>query len=110
MSTEPERESPEQLNDDAVPVCSGCFSPIDPGTNYCATCGSAVGQHTEYVPFVNIPWQVSGYDRLRQSTWPTNGSVFGRIIGALAALLLAPLLLFAMPFKWLAKRRKAQQR
>jgi hypothetical protein len=109
MSKEVRSDSVEQGADQGVPVCHGCFTPIDPSTNYCAKCGSAVGQHTEYVPFVNIAWLASGYDRLRRSTWSTNGSVFAGVISMFATLLLAPILLYGMLFKWLAERLRARQ-
>jgi hypothetical protein len=109
VSTNAGRESADQPNDDGVPVCRGCFSPIQPGTDYCAKCGSAVGQYTEYVPFVNIPWLASGYDRLRRATWPKAGGVAAQTVGVFAAFLLTPFLLIGVPFKRLAERWKARR-
>ena len=105
MNTETGGGSGTRADDDGIPVCAGCLSPIQPGSNYCAKCGSAVGQYTEYVPFVNIRWQAAGYDRLRRSTWPRSGSVFARVIWIFVTVLLAPILLLGLPFKWLAGRR-----
>jgi hypothetical protein len=96
-------------SDPGTPVCVHCFTLIDPSTSYCAGCGSAVGQYTEYVPFVNIAWQASGYDRLRRSTWPAAGGVVARIVGVFATLLLAPILLLRFGFKQLGRREGDRQ-
>ncbi|MFT7463207.1 MAG: hypothetical protein ACI9EF_001551 [Pseudohongiellaceae bacterium] len=109
MTSEPETALTEQNFDGEVPVCISCFSPVDPATNSCDNCGATVGQHTEYVPFVNISWAATGYDRLRQATLPSSGPVSVRILSVMTAFFLAPLLLLAMPFRWLAGRRKTQQ-
>jgi len=110
MDTEREAEEANLAAGEEVPVCTSCFTPIDPGTNFCSSCGSTVGQHTEYVPFVNISWQADGYDRLRRESWSSRAGAFGQIIQIFITLILAPILLFGLPFKWAAERRKASQR
>lgn len=109
MDAERETETADAPVDEEVPVCVSCFTPIGPGTNSCATCGSTVGQHTEYVPFVNIAWQADGYDRLRRESWASRSGVFGQIAQIFITLFLAPLLLIGLPFKWAAERRKAKE-
>ena len=86
----------------ARPVCPRCFQPFEATVDYCEGCGQAVGRYTEYLPFVNIRWQLAGYDRLWRRIWPWELGRVGRIVGVLIALSLAPFLLLAMPF--LARR------
>ena len=108
MNTEPVVEAADEPTDEEVPVCVSCFTPINPGANSCSSCGSTVGQFTEYVPFVNIPWQADGYDRLRRESWTSRSGVFGQIVQIFVTLFLAPILLIGLPFKWAAQRRKAK--
>ena len=109
MDIEREAKAEDQPADEELPVCASCFTPFDAGTNYCTSCGSTVGQHTEYVPFVNIRWQADGFGRLMRESSASRPGVFGKIIQILVTLLLTPLLLFGLPFKWAAERRKARE-
>lgn len=94
--------------DAGVPVCRQCFAPVEPLTDYCAHCGTSVGQFTEYKPFENIAWQASGFDRLRRATLPTTRSPAGGVVSVLATFFLAPFLLLGLPLRWLAERRLAR--
>ncbi len=93
--------------DDDVPVCASCFTPFEPGTNFCQSCGTTVGQHTEYVPFVNIRWQADGIDRLRLGSWTPQSSVLGRIIQMVVTVALAPVLLLGHAVQWIVRWREA---
>ena len=95
--------------DDGIPVCLGCFTPVEPLASYCARCGRVVGQHTQYVPYTNIAWQAAGYDRLRRAAWPAKGLV-AKLAGVFAAVGLAPFLLLWLPLKGRVARRKAASR
>ena len=87
-----------------VAVCSQCFAPVEPATDYCAGCGTSVGQFTEYVPFVNIPWQATGMDRMRRQGWPWNGTVFGRVVGIAVANFIGPFVLVWRQFRRSGRR------
>ncbi|MSU57662.1 MAG: hypothetical protein EXS35_05690 [Pedosphaera sp.] len=40
--------------DDAVPVCHRCLTPVPPGHWFCETCGCAVGPYNNYMPYLQI--------------------------------------------------------
>ena len=63
---EPVESAEEDLG---TPVCLRCLTPFDPLQHYCTNCGEAVGQLTPYIPFVNIGFSVSIYERLWRRIW-----------------------------------------
>jgi len=91
---------------DAQPVCLRCFEPTKLGVNYCEECGAATGQYTEYLPYVNIAWQVTGYERLLRGVWADpEASLFLRGLRLLAVVALAPVALFVLPWcRWRRSR------
>jgi hypothetical protein len=72
---------------DAVPVCWGCLTPVDPLQHYCHACGTATGQFTPNIPFVNIPFSVSLLDRLWTRIWFPRWESPVRRVGYFALLL-----------------------
>ena len=44
--------------EDSQPLCIQCLTPFEPLEHYCKNCGSAVGNYTMYLPFINIPFEV----------------------------------------------------
>jgi hypothetical protein len=104
-----DHEQVTPADDEEIPVCTSCFSPVEAGTNYCTRCGVAVGQHTEYVPFVNIRWQADGVGRLLKASRAEGAGALPRFLGALARILLTPIIWAGIPFAWLAERREARK-
>ena len=52
-----------------VPVCLRCFTPFDPLQHFCRHCGNTVGQLTPYIPYLNIPFQVSLFSIMWDRVW-----------------------------------------
>lgn len=44
----------EVANDDAVPLCHHCLSPHKSSTDFCPSCGTPVGQYTNWLPFPQL--------------------------------------------------------
>jgi hypothetical protein len=96
---------------DGTPVCIRCFRPVDPLHHYCPHCGEAVGQFTQYIPFVNIRWQVSVWGRMWRQVWSRNVSFLGRLFRLLMIIWNVPiLLLIGLPFKIIQKLKKKLRR
>jgi hypothetical protein len=101
-------------SDDAVPLCWGCLTPVDPRQHYCHRCGTAVGQLTPNLAFVNIPFAVSLIDRLWTRLWFPRWESPARRVFYLLVLLMIGLsmmggwgliLLLSTPFWWHFRRR-----
>lgn len=98
----------ERTDPDATPVCPGCLAPIDPSRHYCKVCGRDTGQFTTYIPYVDIPWMATGFGAVwhklcheTRPRWYTKVGYF-LFIG-----LFAPVMLVALPFVWLNRRKRA---
>ncbi|MDY7109352.1 MAG: hypothetical protein SYC29_12020 [Planctomycetota bacterium] len=96
---------------DGTPLCPGCLTPVDPLQHYCHRCGTAVGQFTPYIPFVNIPFTISLFDRLWTRLWfprwesPGRRALYG--VALLLSSLLWPvlfILLVGVPWMWVYSR------
>jgi len=103
-------------SDDAVPLCWGCLTPVDPRQHYCHRCGTAVGQLTPNLAFVNIPFGVSLVDRLWTRLWfPRWESPSRRAFYLLMLILIGlamaggwpVLFLLSVPLWWRLKRRNS---
>jgi len=97
--------------EDGTPLCPGCLTPVDPLHHYCHRCGTAVGQLTPYIPFVNIPFTCCLFDRLWTRLWfPRWESRVRRAVYAIALLFCAILwpgvliLLVGVPWMWRRSR------
>jgi hypothetical protein len=96
---------------DGTPVCIRCFRPVHPLHHSCPHCGEAVGQFTQYIPFVNLRWQVSVWGRMWQQVWSHNVSFMGRLLRLLMIIWNVPiLLLIGLPFKIIQKSKKKRRR
>jgi hypothetical protein len=92
---------------DGTPVCIRCFRPVHPLNHYCPHCGEAVGQFTQYIPFLNLRWQVSVWVRMWQQVWSRNVSVLGRLFRLFMIIWQFPIvLLVGLPFKIIEKVKK----
>jgi hypothetical protein len=99
----------EAEDPDGTPVCIKCFAPVDPRRHYCAQCGGATGQYTQYVEFVNIRWMANAYGALWQKLWhDPSQSQGGKVVYFMFMLLTAPVMLIGLPFLWLGRRNKAR--
>jgi hypothetical protein len=89
---------------DGTPVCIRCFRPIDPLLHYCPHCGEAVGQLTQYIPFLNLRWQVSVWVRMWKQLWSRNVSFWGRLFRLFMIIWQFPIiLLVGLPYKIVEK-------
>ncbi len=86
-----------RVNDpDAVPVCSHCFQPVSPLDHYCDDCGEAVGQWTAYIPWVNIPYLASFFERLWMRIWWRRDTPLRRRLGYLMVIVLLAAAIFEL--------------
>lgn len=91
----------DEISDQAVPLCLGCMQPVDPYTYYCPNCGEAVNGLTQYIPFVNIRWQVGLYGKLARQLWSKDVSLAGKVFRVFIIIVCMPLLLLLLlPFMW----------
>ncbi|MHC5023096.1 MAG: hypothetical protein ACYTGG_04190 [Planctomycetota bacterium] len=82
---------PDDFWDDATPLCSACLHAFDPLQHYCDNCGTAVGQFTSYIPFVNIPFSYSFFERLWLRLWLPMGDSIARRTSFVIVLLVLTL-------------------
>ena len=76
---------------DAVPVCWGCLTPVDPLQYYCHKCGTATGQLTPTLPYIYIPFMVSLIDRMWTRIWFPRWESGGRRFGYFLIMLVLAL-------------------
>ena len=89
---------------DGTPVCIRCFRPVYPLHYYCPHCGEAVGQFTQYIPFLNLRWQVSVWVRMWHQLWSRNVSFLGRLFRLFMIIWQFPIiLLVGLPVKIIEK-------
>jgi hypothetical protein len=81
-----------------VPVCLGCMEPVDPGAYYCDKCGEASNQLTQYLPFVNIRWQVDVWGRMWRQVRSGEGSIWSRLFRLLVIIWNVPIMLLGLIF------------
>jgi hypothetical protein len=94
-----------------TPVCIRCFRPVHPLHHYCPHCGEAVGQFTQYIPFLNLRWQVSVWSRMWRQLWSRNVSFLGRLFRLFVIIWQFPIiLLVGLPFKIIEKVKKKRHR
>ncbi len=106
MNEPTEHDPDSHADDEARPVCLRCFTPYKPLQHYCETCGETVGQMTPYIPFVNIPFNVSIFSTMWKRTWSDPDTPLRwRAIFVGMFILFAPLLLLGLPFVLIAKLR-----
>jgi hypothetical protein len=101
MESEPtEERDVTKETADGTPVCIRCFKPIDPLSHYCPNCGEATGQLTQYLPFVNIPWQASVWGRMWRQVWSCEISFPGRIFRLFMIIWNVPIMLIGLFFRF----------
>lgn len=106
-SLDADSEHDEDGASEEIPICPECAVPVSKLDYYCPHCGAACGQLTPTLPFVCIPYEVSFYARLWRRVWNPNTGWPMKIVGWLAILLFMPIMLIALPFKWLDRSRPA---
>jgi len=75
------------------PACTKCLAPVaDDSQHYCPECGSAIGEFTPYVPFVNIRFNCSLFATLWHKLKDPEVPIAHKFIPAVVLLLFAPLL------------------
>ena len=84
---------------EGTPVCIKCFKPVDPLAHYCSNCGSATGQFTHYLPFVNIRWQASVWGQAWRQMWSREVSIPGRLFRAIMIVWNVPIMLIGLLFR-----------
>jgi hypothetical protein len=84
---------------EGTPVCIKCFKPVDPLAHYCSNCGSATGQFTHYLPFVNIRWQASVWGQAWRQIWSRDVSIPGRLFRAIMIVWNVPIMLIGLLFR-----------
>jgi hypothetical protein len=109
-SHEPESLAGQQAIADEVPLCLHCLEAVSVLDHYCPHCGEAVGQYTPNIPFVNIGFQVSFWDRLLGRLWEGKEEGRGaRLIALVLIIFAAPIMLAVLPFVVLAKLLSRQK-
>ena len=91
---------------DETPVCINCFNPVDPLAHYCPNCGEATGQFTQYIPFVNIRWQVRVWGKIWRQVFSRDVSIAGRIFRMLMIIWKVPIMLVGLLFIFNKKSKK----
>lgn len=81
-----------------TPLCINCLQPVDPLHYYCPNCGEATGQLTQYIPFVNIPWQITVWGRMWRQVFSRETSIPGRLFRLIMIIWNVPLLLIGLFF------------
>jgi len=79
-----------------APVCLRCMEPVNPLDYYCPNCGEASNQLTQYIPFVNISWQVSIWGRIWRQVWSRDVALWRRIASLIMVVWGAPVLLLGL--------------
>ena len=83
---------------DGSPVCLRCMRPVDPVGYYCPYCEEASGQFTQYIPFVNIRWQVDVWGRIWRGIWSREVSIPGRLFRLFMIIWCVPIMLIGLFF------------
>lgn len=84
---------------EGVPVCVGCFRPVDPLAHYCPHCGAATGQFTHYLPFINIRWQASVWGQAWRQVRSRDVSLLGRVFRLIMIVWNVPIMLIGLFFR-----------
>lgn len=97
-----------------APLCLRCLAPVHPLQHYCHQCGDTVGQLTPYIPYVNIRFYVSIYERLWRRLWfEHRDSIWIKIFFIVFIAWTAPILILGMPFvlwrRWRADRHRLKR-
>ena len=90
---------------DGTPVCIGCMKPVDPRLYYCPHCGEAFGQLTQYLPFVNIRWQITVWGRIWRQIFSRDISIPGRLFRLVLVIWNVPFMLIGLFFRGSQKPR-----
>ena len=88
-------------SDDGVPCCTGCGRPYVRGQYYCDHCGTAVGNLTPYIPYVNIPFNYGPFRDMWKGLIGTVGMpLWKRAVSAvlILATALIPVSVTGLPF------------
>jgi len=96
---------------EGIPCCTNCGRPYVKGQYYCQHCGTAVGNITPYVPYVNIPFNWGPFTDF----W---GILKGRkdaspgmyVLCLVVGLVLLPTLIIALPFLLIELFRNRKRR
>jgi hypothetical protein len=89
-----------------VLLCPRCLTPFHPLEHYCRKCGEAVGQYTPYIPFVNIPFNMSIYGAMWKRLWSRRSSLCAKAFYVFLILAFAPIMFVGLPFVIAEKLRK----
>ena len=90
-----------------MPLCLHCLAPVHPLEHYCPRCGEAVGSFTSYIPFVNIRFEVSFFERLWDRLWhEPRAPIWSRVVSVAVIALLAPIMLVGLPFVLYRRARR----
>ena len=84
---------------EGVPVCVGCFRPVDRLAHYCPHCGAATGTFTHYLPFVNIRWQASVWGQAWRQMRSREVSLLGRVFRLVMIVWNVPIMLIGLLFR-----------
>jgi hypothetical protein len=88
----------DQVTGEATPLCLSCMEPVDPLAYYCPNCGGASGQLTEYIPFVNIRWQMGVYGKMWRQMFSHDVSITGKLFRFIMIIWQVPLILIGLLF------------
>lgn len=102
-----EHEGPDNSGD-GTPVCIRCFQPVDPLAHYCSHCGEATGRFTQYIPFVNIPWQTRVWGQVWRQIWSRDVSLPGRVFRLFMVVWNVPVMLIGLLFKSTQEQEQSQ--
>ena len=92
---------------DGQPLCSRCLTPFEPGEHYCRKCGTAVGQLTPYIPFVNIRFNYGAFGGVWEKLWRRGqAGIFTKALCLMLIVVFAPIMFVGLPFRLWGKRRR----
>lgn len=104
--TEPSCHDSSGHSDQEVPVCLKCFTPYQPLQHYCQKCGDTVGQLSPYIPFINIPFNMSIFATMWRRIWFEKGvRLTSKVSYSVMIILFAGVMLIGLPFAVIAKLR-----
>ncbi len=108
---EPDKTKEQEPQDvgEGTPVCIRCFRPVDPLAYYFPHCGQATGSLTQYIPFVDIPWETRIWGQMWRQIWSRDVSLAGRAFRPFMVVWNVPVMLIGLFFRSARKPQKERR-
>jgi hypothetical protein len=104
------KDGQDEGGGEEVPLCPGCMEPVDKLSYYCPRCGEASGQLTPYIPFVNIRYNYSFYNKLWRRIWYERCGIAMKLLAAGMIIFFVPVMLVGLPFMAWEKIQRSRDR